>query len=701
MSKKQYRWIGLGCILLGVSLLLAACAAQPPATGNMGPEGPTGPAGPQGAVGPPGPQGAPGIAFFEPGAGLTVTITSVELNGDGKPVVRVSLKDGAGRPLTAEDLEGAGFTIAQVLVDEATQLTRHQSLLVREVEGRPYNVKGETRQPVMSKATQAFADTGGEWGEIGEGEYTYTFENQLTTPWDPDLTTLVGVYAYRDGRRAVSNDVFTFLPKGGEPQVRREVVSTQACQTCHNPIQIHGGTRVETQLCVTCHTDQTIDPETGNTVDFKVLIHRIHRGKELPSVAAGTPYQIVGFRQTLFDFSHGTWPQDVRNCTTCHSGSDQSENFKTAPNTAACTSCHDQVNLVTGENHPGGKREGQKCTTCHVPEGDEFDASIMGAHTIPLQSSQVRGVNFEIIEVEASPGGSPVVTFRVTDNRGRSIAPDEMGYLGITLAGPTSDYQERVTETIFRAGSDQPVQVEEAHGSSYRYVFNARIPEEAAGTYAVALEGYVMENLEGVGDPVRVAGFNPVAYVALDGSEPSPRREVVSGELCSACHSQLALHGGMRQNTEYCVLCHNPVATDEGQRPAEAMPPTSINFRVLIHKIHKGVDLNQKPYTVFGFGGRAFDFSNVLFPGDLASCETCHLPGTYGINALNRVQPTVISQGGEVLLSTLPIRSTCTSCHDSQAAVGHSELQTTESGIETCAVCHGAGKDKDVSEVHR
>jgi hypothetical protein len=47
------------------------------------------------------------------------------------------------------------------------------------------------------------------------------------------------------------------------------------------------------------------------------------------------------------------------------------------------------------------------------------------------------------------------------------------------------------------------------------------------------------------------------------------------------------------------------------------------------------------------------------------------------------------------------VRSVCSACHDTQAAGGHAELQTTASGIETCEVCHGVGSEFDVYEVHR
>ncbi len=686
----------LGLLAIGLAVLLAACA------GPAGEAGPTGPAGPQGEAGPQGSAGQD--AVLPPGPGLQVKITGVEFPADGKPVVSVTITDAAGTPLKRESLEGYGFTVAQVVVDDATQLSKYQNLLLREVKGQPYTVGGEAQQPALATATQPFADSGGEWTAVDLG-YTYTFTNTLTSEVNPILTTVVTMSAYKDGRTVVANDVYTFVPGGGEPTVTREVVTTAACQTCHNPIMIHGGTRRETGLCVTCHTDQNTDPETGNPLEFKVMIHRLHSGTRLPSVAAGTPYQIIGFRQTPFDFSKGTWPQDTRNCTTCHSGGAQSDNYKTAPNTAACTSCHDNVNVVTGDNHPGGKTTDKACAACHVPDGEEFDASVTGAHVIPANSSTVKGVKLEIVSVEgAVPDGSPVVTFKVTDNSGAPIAPADMGYLAVTLAGPTTDFVNRATETIFRASTDPavpstPPVVEDGGSGAYRYTFTYKLPADATGSYAVGMEGYVIETIAGVEAPQRVAGFNPVTYVALDGGNPVARRQLVDREKCNACHKSLALHGTVRQNTEYCVLCHNPMGTDEARRPAEAMPPTTINFRVLIHRIHRGEEANN-PLVVYGFGGRPIDFGEVVFPGNLAACQTCHLPGTYDLPLPSGVQPTTITQDGQVVSTILPIRSVCTACHDSVPVAGHVELMTTASGLETCEVCHGVGAEFDVTRVH-
>jgi OmcA/MtrC family decaheme c-type cytochrome len=688
-------------ISLGLILLLSACAVPPGETGPQGPPGPPGeqgPPGPEGATGPQGPEGPQGETIVDPGPGLRAEIIGVEFSSEGKPIVTLTLADSQGRPITPELLEGYGFTIAQIIVDEETNISRYQSLLLHDVEGQPFTIAGETRQPALPTATQAFADQGGEWVSMDEGTYTYTFANDLSPLPDPDLTTTVGVYLYKDGRTAVANDVFNFVPAGAEPSVTRDVVTTESCNSCHNQLAFHGGVRRETGLCITCHTDQTVDPESGNIVDFRVLIHKLHRGEFLPSVLGGEPYQIIGFRQSSHDYTDVAWPQDVRNCTTCHMGGADSENYKTKPQTAVCTACHDDVNLVTGENHAGGRRDDSQCANCHVPDGDEFDASIAGAHTIPEMSSQLIGINIEITGLAGAPGESPVVTFKISDDSGNAINPVDMDRLAVTMAGPTTDYVELVREDLLAA--DAPRSVEDLGDGTFSYTFDYVFPTDAAGTFAVGMEGRVLQTIDGRDDPIRVAAFNPVAYLAMDGGDPVPRRQVVDREKCNACHEDLVLHGGNRKNTEYCVLCHNTTGTDEVVRPPEALPPTSIHFKVLIHRIHKGKERAQKPYIVYGFRSSIHDFTDLRFPGNLAYCETCHLEGTYGLPLPEGTQPTLISQAGTVLETLLPIQATCTSCHDSTAVLGHAELETTTSGIETCEVCHGPGREFDVEQVH-
>jgi OmcA/MtrC family decaheme c-type cytochrome len=132
-------------------------------------------------------------------------------------------------------------------------------------------------------------------------------------------------------------------------------------------------------------------------------------------------------------------------------------------------------------------------------------------------------------------------------------------------------------------------------------------------------------------------------------------------------------------------------------------------LKELIHKIHRGEDLEHQPYLVYGFGSApknytANDFGDVRFPGDLRDCEKCHTPGTQLLPLPAGLLPTletVVSAGSELVVGSIPpITSACTSCHDSEAAAAHADTNTSGSGAEACAVCHGEGSVEAVSEVH-
>jgi OmcA/MtrC family decaheme c-type cytochrome len=186
------------------------------------------------------------------------------------------------------------------------------------------------------------------------GVYEYTFPAPtVRTGLDRSKTHTVGAWiSRRVGAATTDTDAaggsFNFVPAGGTPQ-KDEVVSDAACNKCHGFVQAHGSRRT-TQLCITCHSPQTGDPETDRTVDFKVMIHKIHSGETLKSVQQGKPYYIVGNAQTVHDWSDLAFPwhdHGVQHCTVCHSGGEDSGNWRTKPTLTTCTSCHDNVQFTS------------------------------------------------------------------------------------------------------------------------------------------------------------------------------------------------------------------------------------------------------------------------------------------------------------------------------------------------------------------
>jgi OmcA/MtrC family decaheme c-type cytochrome len=74
-------------------------------------------------------------------------------------------------------------------------------------------------------------------------------------------------------------------------------------------------------------------------------------GSSLPSVTARIANRIW-HRGQWSDFSTVVFPQDMRNCTTCHAkGATQADSWKTKPSRVVCGACHDDVNFGTRQNH--------------------------------------------------------------------------------------------------------------------------------------------------------------------------------------------------------------------------------------------------------------------------------------------------------------------------------------------------------------
>src|SRR5262249_38061588 len=139
----------------------------------------------------------------------------------------------------------------------------------------------------------------------------------------------------------------------------------------------------------------------------------------------------------------------------------------------------------------------------------------------------------------------------------------------------------------------------------------------------------------------------------------------------------------------------------------------SIALKHLIHKIHRGEELSKHPYIVYGFGAAPanftpHDFSEVLFPGNLRDCDTCHTGGSellpLASGRLRTRESIVDTSGGRAVETTTGarpvIQDACLSCHDTDAAAAHAETQTTGSGAEACDVCHAEGSFEAVSLVH-
>lgn len=633
---------------------------------------------------------ASAINFVRPG--LDVEIESASIAADGTIKARIKVTDPKGLPLDLDGITTPGTISTRFVIGVIPNGQRQYiSYITREVSSTITN----------QTATQATSDSGGTFTKEADGVYTYTFGAKAPAGFDSSATHSIGVWAARDLSEfdldAIANydsDVFDFVPNGNPVTVTRDVVRTQSCNKCHDPLSAHDDRR-GVELCNICHNPQSSDPDTGNTIDMVVMTHKIHMGKELPSVKAGGNYQIIGFRGAVHDYSNVGFPADARRCTSCHeqnTGAAQATAYL-KPNRAACGSCHDDVNFATGENHVNlPQLSDNLCASCHIPQGElEFDASIIGAHTIPEFSNELPGTVFEITDVrDGEAGKNPTVTFTVKDKAGNPITDISNMRLSLVLAGPTTDYSSYTSEAANGA---------QGSGGTYTYTFKQAIPAGAKGTFAVGIEGYRSVTLmEGTTRQmtVRDAGMNQVAYFSVDGSPVTPRRQVVSLEKCNSCHASLSAHGGNRNTIEQCVLCHNPVKTDAAARPADQKPDMTIQMAYMIHRIHTGED-SPSEIVIYGHGNSRNDFGEVRYPGDTRNCNACHVNGSEELPLSESLLDVNNPRG---LLNPMgPATAACTGCHTSTPAASHALSNTTQLG-EACAACHRTGYEFGVPKIH-
>ena len=668
------------------------------------------------------------VNFVRPG--LVIQIVSATVGSDGTISVNYKLTDPKGQPLDRAGIQTPGAVSVSFV---AAFIPKGQTQFVS------YATRVQTSPITNVSATQAAADSGGTTKDLDIGSYTYTFKQKAIPPtgsYDATVTHRIGAYGSRnltefDLGTNYASTVYDFVPNGSKVTQTRDVIRTASCNKCHADLAFHGGSRKGMELCIMCHTPQTPDPDTGNTTDMKVFIHKIHMGSELPSVQAGGKYQIIGFNQSVSDWSTVNLPSDPRRCAFCHestTGAAQQDAWLKNPSRAACGSCHDDVDFATGKNHVNLPQvTDNQCSTCHVPKGElEFDASIQGAHVYPQESAANPGLVLKVTKVDnGGAGQKPTVTFTVKDFAGNGVSMATLtggsNRLALVLAGPTSDYgYTSFGSDVTTKGyvSENPVPTAKcASDGTCTYTFTHAIPAGAKGSYAVGIEGRrTFTILPGttIAQSVNYGATNSVLYFSVDGTPVVPRRTVVALANCNQCHARLSLHGENRNTVEQCVLCHNPSMDDSPVRPNavvaadKLLPPQGINFAMMVHKIHTGEKLAsdfKQSYIIVGNGGSHNDFSDVRYPamtptggtGDTARCDMCHTGNSEAVFPVGL--NNVADQQG--LLNPAPATtSACTACHLNKSAFAHAVSQTDAKFGESCSACHAAGTTADVLKEH-
>jgi len=628
---------GRGVLRASGALMLIALIA-----GCSGTTGSAGSAGATGATGATGPTTTGSALNISTATSITGKILSVTVNGP--PVVKFQLTDENGAFLQGLPAADLGFAVAQLVPGQNGSSSRWNSYIYGTVAPAtcPAGVVAcattpETQASVEAATTGALVDN-------GDGTYQYTFKKNITTDpvviYNATLTHRVG-FEIRNLVQA-NNAAYTFQPSTGATTgiFSREIVDTATCDTCHTSLTAHGGARVEVQYCVMCHSPSSTDPTSGNTLDMKVMIHKIHTGINLPSIQTtttpntvptlGLGYWIVGYGDSLSNFNTTLYPQDTRNCTTCHVQTTplvtpQAANYMTVPTMEACGACHDNVNFATGANHgPNIVANDTQCTTCHGATSsiDNGGLQVAAVHVIPEVVAAAKFqyiINSVTFTTDATHNVYPVVKFSVVDptngnapyniltaaafagtdpGTGKPVcANGGTARLAIDIAWETSDYtnwgsgvtpaawgQPFSLNPLAVAGCATAVPAAALTGPDATGAFTLTSPNAlptppaaacpptsatacpAISNIAVVIEGHPGVVTTGPG-ATAIPVTSTVGYGNVLGATPVARRMVVDIAKCDVCHSDLAEHGDNRNNNaQVCVVCHNPASTDVGSR---------------------------------------------------------------------------------------------------------------------------------------
>jgi OmcA/MtrC family decaheme c-type cytochrome len=711
------------------------------------------------------------IINYGPLTALNISITGASLGTTS--TVDFSVTDQNGNAFGGLPVSALEVTLAKLVPGTDGDPPRWQSYI--NSLDTPTPGVGPGTQPTINGGR----DSGGSLADHGNGTYTYTFGthiNAVTTPipvsFAPNLTHRIAI-ALRSStlpQANTNNAIYTWQPSTGATTgiLTSDIVETASCNECHSHLAVHGGPRQDTRMCVTCHQPGTAESNSGNSLSFEVMTHKIHSGARLPSVQAGMPYVIYGFRDSVNDFSDVEWPQDTRNCTKCHDPSNpdtpDAQLISAKPTIAACGACHDDVDFALGQagGHPGGVQlDNSQCTICHSQNG--FAGSVQQSHRIPGKIA-AQSFQYNILGVTNTGLGSrPTIRFSVTNpldsDHPYNIATDPAftagggaSRLNIIIAWDTFDYSNDGSGSV----PGQPVSFNALAATavgdgSYTITSPTAIPLNTMGSGSVAMEGHPAGDFDGDGIYTNsVPVKSVVSYFPITDSVVQPRRVVVDTANCQKCHGQndgLSLHGSNRtDNTQVCVMCHNPNATDLAQRPADpdgtpnginlaavdGLEQRPINFPKLIHSIHSA-DFRTTGFTVYGFRGSINNFDDVGYPGILSNCRQCHAQNTFRVplqmgllgttvdthatrvataSGGTAISPIMALANGSLFSRISPTAAVCSTCHDDVYSKAHMaqnggsfySLQVDIDGslgtTESCSVCHRPGTIADVDVVH-
>jgi OmcA/MtrC family decaheme c-type cytochrome len=565
--------------------------------------------------------GNPNAAFTAISGTSLVTVNS-------PPKVRFTVIDN-GAVKTGLTTSNVSFIIAKLEPGVSGNPDQFHSYTYRLQTG----TTGPSGTPVLAEAMQATTDPKTSPSQLqfdsATGIYTYTFSTDITDPtktngvvFEPGKVHRVAIqlsYTDSDGKTVRVDPYYDFtLDANGNsvPATGRKMADTNNCNSCHNQLALHGGGRVEVQFCVMCHNEKTVDPDSGNVLEMRTMVHKIHAGRRLH--AAGEDYVIWGYGNTAHDYSEVGFPQDLRNCSKCHNATTatpEGDNWKSVPTKQACLTCHQSGNpSAWHEMHINVLRLGtsvddvsNNCVACHGT------GQTWASEQVHWNQNEENAAKYKVVIQSSSYDSATrqvTVKYHVEDPTNANAKWDlnadctgAVGPNGLPACSSSNRFGNLRLYLAYNNIPGQPVNVTEfssynnngaVNDSAYKgtkdgsnvYTLVLTVPADipgvtqAKGTGRVLSVGQAKEaELDvvtrnvilnpadttcGTVAPcfINVSMQNTFKDFAITGSV-LPRKEIVSNDKCNACHGLLgtasgsnelnnAFHGGARNTIESC-----------------------------------------------------------------------------------------------------------------------------------------------------
>ncbi|MBI2395669.1 MAG: OmcA/MtrC family decaheme c-type cytochrome [Deltaproteobacteria bacterium] len=150
-------------------------------------------------------------------------------------------------------------------------------------------------------------------------------------------------------------------------------------------------------------------------------------------------------------------------------------------------------------------------------------------------------------------------------------------------------------------------------------------------TYGVATPPLVQTNVTGYSYSATtgIGGLLvPVPNVWKAATDFTARRTMVDNAKCNACHGVLGVnpsfHSGQRNDGPTCSFCHTTNRANTGW---------IVNASNFVHAIHAAAKRTNEFRWYEKLDGVGIKAWEATYPGNLANCEACHVPGGYDFSS--------------------------------------------------------------------